>query len=64
MAVGAVGILTAFTGTSAICALTKPVAKSFRKGGVIMEDLSSRRIARTLLEVVYAPGDHQADSAG
>src|SRR5688572_17842971 len=42
IAVGAVGILTAFTGTAALCGRTKPVTKSFREGEVVMEVLSSR----------------------
>jgi hypothetical protein len=41
-AVGAVGILMAFTGTSALCGRTKVVAYSFGEGEVIMEVLSSR----------------------
>jgi predicted enzyme related to lactoylglutathione lyase len=41
-AAGAVGISTAFTGTSALCGRTKHVAKSFRAGEVVMEVLSSR----------------------
>ena len=41
-AVGAVGILTAFTGTSASCRRMEPVTKSFREGEVVMEVLSSR----------------------
>jgi catechol 2,3-dioxygenase-like lactoylglutathione lyase family enzyme len=45
-AVGAVGILTAFTGTSALCGRTRPVTKSFREGEVIMEVLSSRVLVR------------------
>jgi predicted enzyme related to lactoylglutathione lyase len=45
-AVGYVGILTAFTGTAALCGRTKPVAKSFREGEVIMEVLSSRVLLR------------------
>jgi catechol 2,3-dioxygenase-like lactoylglutathione lyase family enzyme len=45
-AVGAVGILTAFTGTLALCGRTRPVATSFREGEVIMEVLSSRVLVR------------------
>jgi len=41
-AVGASGILTAFTGTSASCRRIEPVAESFREGEVVMEVLSSR----------------------
>jgi predicted enzyme related to lactoylglutathione lyase len=41
-AVGAGGILTAFTGTSASCRRMEPVAESFREGEVVMEVLSSR----------------------
>jgi predicted enzyme related to lactoylglutathione lyase len=42
IAVGAVGTLTPFTGTSASCRRMEPVAKSFPKGEVVMEVLSSR----------------------
>jgi predicted enzyme related to lactoylglutathione lyase len=42
LAVGAVGILTAFTGTSTSCRRMEPVAKSLREGEAIMEVLSSR----------------------
>jgi predicted enzyme related to lactoylglutathione lyase len=45
-AVGAVDTLTTFTGTSALCRLTKPVAKSFREGELIMEVLSSQLLVR------------------
>jgi predicted enzyme related to lactoylglutathione lyase len=45
-AVGAVGILTAFTGTSALCRRMEPDAKSFREGEVVMEVLSSRVLVR------------------
>src|SRR5829696_6913004 len=45
-AVGAVGILTAFTGTSASCRRMEPVTKSFREGKVVMEVLSSRVLVR------------------
>ena len=45
-AVGAVDTLTTFTGTSALCRLTKVVAKSFREGELIMEVLSSRVLVR------------------
>src|ERR671921_1440950 len=44
IAVGAVDTLTTFTGTSAWCRRTKPVAKPFREGRVIMEVLSSRML--------------------
>jgi hypothetical protein len=41
-AVGAVGMLTAFTGTSASSRRMEPVARSFREGEVVMEGLASR----------------------
>src|ERR687897_3023606 len=43
---GAVGTLTAFTGTSALCSRMQPVTKPFREGEVIMEGLSSRVLVR------------------
>src|ERR687898_1022308 len=45
-AVGAIDTLTTFKGTSASCRRTKPVAKSFREGEVIMEVFSSRVLVR------------------
>ena len=45
-AVGAGGILTAFTGTSASCRRMKPVTRSFREGEVVMDVLSSRMLVR------------------
>jgi len=45
-AVGAVGILTAFTGTAASCRRMEPVTESFREGEVVMEVLSSRVLVR------------------
>jgi predicted enzyme related to lactoylglutathione lyase len=45
-AVGAVGILTAFTGTSLSSRRMEPVDKAFREGKVVMEVLSSRVLLR------------------
>jgi predicted enzyme related to lactoylglutathione lyase len=45
-AVGAVGILTTSTGTSASSRRMEPVTKSFQEGEVIMEVLSSRVLLR------------------
>jgi predicted enzyme related to lactoylglutathione lyase len=46
LAVGAVGILTTFTGTLASCRRTRPIAESFREGEVVKEVLSSRVLVR------------------